>query len=120
MFRQVYRYWCLFWFVLVFLLLFPFFALFIQNKKWHKYGHFLNKLWAIIVFRACLLPTKIEYRFKPNKKQNYVYCVNHSSYMDIPSLAYGISGHFLFVGKASLAKIPLFGYMFTSLYVSVE
>lgn len=113
-------FWCVFWFLLVFLLLFPFFALFIQKKSWHRYGHFLNKIWGVVVFTCTFMPTKVEMRFKRDKKRAYIYCPNHTSYLDIPSLAYGLPGHFSFVGKASLTKVPLFGYMFKGLYIPVE
>lgn len=66
------------------------------------------------------MPTKVERRFKRDKNQAYIYCPNHASYLDIPSLAFALSGHYKFVGKASLAKVPLFGYMFKSLYIPVE
>ncbi|MBX9850702.1 MAG: 1-acyl-sn-glycerol-3-phosphate acyltransferase [Cytophagaceae bacterium] len=118
--RKLYRLWCVFWFILVFLLLFPFFVLFIQKKSWHKHGHFLNKIWAHIVFNAVFLPRDIEYRFRPQKNKAYVYCANHASYFDIPCLAYVLEGHFLFIGKASLMKVPLFGYMFRGLYIAVD
>jgi 1-acyl-sn-glycerol-3-phosphate acyltransferase len=118
--RKIYRAWCLFWFLLVFLTLYPFFLLFIQRKEWHAYGHFLNKIWAHVVFTLVFLPAKVEKRFKPAKKTPYIYCPNHASYLDIPSLCYGLPGHFLFVGKASLTKVPLFGYMFRRLYIPVD
>lgn len=117
---KLYRGWVLFWFVLVFLLIYPFFVLFIQRDKWKKYGHFMNKVWAYTVFGSCLLPCKVEYRFKHKKNQPYVYCPNHSSYMDIPSLCYALKGYFKFVGKSSLTKVPLFGYMFRNLYIPVD
>jgi len=66
------------------------------------------------------MPTKVVLKFKPDTKKNYIYCANHSSYMDIPSLAFALPGHFLFIGKASLTKLPLFGYMFRNLYIPVE
>lgn len=113
-------FWCVFWFVLVFLLLYPFFVLFIQRKQWHPYAHFLNKLWGIVVFGITFTPTKVERRFKKEKNKAYIYCPNHTSYLDIPTLAYALPGHFKFVGKASLTKVPLFGYMFKKLYIPVE
>ena len=119
-FRYIYAFWCLFWFVTVFMLIFPFFVLFIQNEKWHAKGHFLNKLWAYTVFGACFLPTRVEFQFKRKKGQPYVYCPNHTSYLDIPSLCYALPGYFMFVGKASLTKVPLFGYMFKNLYIPVD
>ncbi|HEY8402283.1 MAG TPA: lysophospholipid acyltransferase family protein [Cytophagaceae bacterium] len=117
---KIYAGWCIFWFLLVFLLIYPFFLLFLSREKWYPYGHFLNKLWAHVVFAACALPTKIEFRFKPEKGKSYVYCANHTSYLDIPTLCYSLPGYFVFVGKASLAKVPLFGYMFRTLYIQVD
>lgn len=116
----LYAGWCIFWFLLVFLLLYPFFLLFLSKEKWYPKGHNLNKIWAHIVFAACGLRTKVEWRFKPDAKKSYVYCANHSSYLDIPTLCYALPGYFVFVGKASLAKVPLFGYMFTTLYIAVD
>jgi 1-acyl-sn-glycerol-3-phosphate acyltransferase len=94
--------------------------LFIQRESWKKYGHLMNKVWAYIVFWSCGLRTDVRYKFKPDANGCYVYCVNHSSYLDIPSLCYSLPGYFVLIGKASLAKVPLFGYMFTNLYISVD
>ena len=80
----------------------------------------VNKVWAYLVFWSCGLRTDVRYKFKPNPNKSYVYCVNHSSYLDIPSLCYSLPGYFVLIGKSSLAKIPLFGYMFTNLYISVD
>ncbi|MDB5271931.1 MAG: plsC [Chitinophagaceae bacterium] len=80
----------------------------------------VNKVWAHIVFWSCGLRTDVRYKFKPKSNGSYVYCVNHSSYLDIPSLCYSLPGYFVLIGKSSLAKIPLFGYMFRNLYISVD
>ncbi|MCU0430105.1 MAG: 1-acyl-sn-glycerol-3-phosphate acyltransferase [Cytophagaceae bacterium] len=107
-------------FFLFFFLIFPFFWLFIQKESWKPYGHFLNKLWAYLVFGVCFLPTQVVHQFRPSRRKSYVYCANHSSYLDIPSLAYALPGYFMFIGKASLAKLPMFGYMFRNLYIPVN
>jgi len=119
-FRIIYTVWALTWFLVVFLILFPFFVLFLQREQWKPAGQFLNKLWAHIVFAACFLPTKMVYHYRPSSKKSYVYCANHSSYMDIPSLCFALPGYFMFIGKASLAKVPLFGYTFTRLHIPVN
>ena len=39
--------------------------------------------------------------------------------MDIPLL--GLNGHnFVFVGKSSIAKVPLFGYMYKKIHITVD
>jgi 1-acyl-sn-glycerol-3-phosphate acyltransferase len=113
-------FWVWAWFISVFLLIYPFFCLFIQRESWKRYGHFMNKVWAHTVFFFCFLPTKVEWRFKVNKKKQYIYCANHASYLDIPTMCYALPGYNVFIGKSSLGKAPLFGYMFRNLYVSVD
>jgi 1-acyl-sn-glycerol-3-phosphate acyltransferase len=117
---QVYRFWVYLCFLVVFLILYPFFFVFIQRESWKKYGHFMNKVWAHMVFWTCGLRTDVRYKFKPNSTDSYVYCANHSSYLDIPSLCYALPGYFVLIGKSSLGKVPLFGYMFRNLYISVD
>ncbi|MCS6823612.1 MAG: 1-acyl-sn-glycerol-3-phosphate acyltransferase [Cytophagaceae bacterium] len=116
----LYKAWVWLCFVMFFFILFPFFVLFVQRESWKPAGHFLNKIWAYAVFGFCFLPTRVEYRFKPRKNTTYIYCANHTSYLDIPSLCYALSGYNVFIGKASLAKVPLFGYMFRNLYIAVD
>lgn len=113
-------FWVWTWFLICFILLYPFFALFVQRESWKRYGHFMNKIWAHMVFFTCFLPTKIEWHFKPDKKTQYIYCANHTSYLDIPTMCYALPGYNVFIGKASLGKLPFFGYMFRNLYISVD
>jgi 1-acyl-sn-glycerol-3-phosphate acyltransferase len=40
--------------------------------------------------------------------------------MDIPTLCFALPGYFKFIGKASLAKVPLFGYTFKHLHIPVN
>lgn len=67
-----------------------------------------------------MTPWKVEWHYKPEKNKPVVYAVNHTSYLDIPSLCLTIPYYFVFVGKSSLSKVPLFGYMFRKLYISVD
>ena len=119
-FKKLYKFWVWTWFTVVFILLYPFFVLFIQKESWKAKGHFLNKLWAHTVFGFCFLPCSVDFRFKPDKKAQYIYCANHTSFLDIPSLCYALPGYFMFIGKAALTKVPLFGYMFRNLYIPVD
>lgn len=118
--EKIYMVWVWTTFALVFACLFIPFCISVQRESWKKYGHFLNKIWAHTVFLFCFLPTKVEWRFKVNKKKQYIYCANHASYLDIPTMCFALPGYNVFIGKSSLGKVPLFGYMFRNLYVSVD
>ncbi len=106
-------------FVIAFLLLSPFFFLIAQIKACNKYVSTLNKLWSYIVFPLTFLPFKAYYEQSLDTTNNYIFCPNHFSYFDIPSLA-RTPTYVQFVGMSELEKIPLFGYLFRKLHLPVD
>ncbi len=106
-------------FVITFLLLYIPFFLIAQVKAWHKYVSVLNKLWSYFVFPLTFLPFKIYYERPLDTTTNYIFCPNHFSYFDIPSLA-RTPTYVQFVGMSELEKIPLFGYLFRKLHLPVD
>jgi 1-acyl-sn-glycerol-3-phosphate acyltransferase len=79
----------------------------------------LNRWWARFLFAGVFLPFKVEYRQKLDKNKQYIFCPNHFSYLDIPTL--GLNHHnTIFVGKSEMEKIPLFGYMYRKLHITVN
>lgn len=120
MLKRLYSYWCLFWFALIFLLLYPFFLLFMSRKKWHRYTADVYRTWAAIFFPLIGIRVKPVFHFEPGKDEPFVYCPNHGSYLDIPITACTVPGFYAFVGKKELSNIPLFGYKFRKLHIPVD
>jgi 1-acyl-sn-glycerol-3-phosphate acyltransferase len=118
--QKIYTYWCAFWFIALFLVLFPFFWLFLLQKSWHRYAHKLNRIWGKIFFPICGIRFSFDYRFKPEKHQTYVFVSNHTSYVDIAIMGVLINNFYVFIGKKSITKVPLFGYMFKKLHLPVD
>jgi 1-acyl-sn-glycerol-3-phosphate acyltransferase len=116
----LYTGWTFFWFLLIFLVLFPFHWLFLQKEDWKPLSHKVNKIWAKILFVFIGMPVKVRYDFVPAKDKTYVFVVNHFSYWDIACLGTIIDNYYAFVGKSSVKKIPLIGYMFTKLHIQVD
>lgn len=107
-------------FALVFILLFPFFLLAIFVKPLEKTAGFLNHVWARLLFFFLFLNrSKIVYEEKLSHKQRYIFCANHFSFLDIPSIGL-INHNFKFIGKSSLKKIPLWGWMYGKLHILVD
>ena len=79
----------------------------------------INYWWAWGFFKLAFIPVQQEWRFQPAAKQRYVLCANHFSYLDIPALGL-FPLPFKFVGKSQLAKIPLFGYMYKKIHITVN
>jgi len=118
-FKQIYTVWCAIVFIGLFLLLFPFYLIIITNKSWHKHCYYLNKLWAKVALFLVGIETNIRGVHLLNPQNQFVYCANHFSLLDIVSFGFAPQS-VVYVGKSSLAKIPLFGYMFRKLHVTVN
>jgi 1-acyl-sn-glycerol-3-phosphate acyltransferase len=59
------------------------------------------------------------YRTPLDPRARYVFCANHTSFLDIPLI--GLSQNlFVFLGKSSLSKVPLFGYVFKKIHITVD
>ncbi len=119
LFQRIYTFWCAFVVLGSFICLFPFFWIFLQHQKTYFFAHLVNRIWAVCAFTGCGLFWKNEYAQKKHKTP-VIYCSNHTSFADIPLLFLGINEFFTIVGKAELSNVPLFGYMFERLYISVN
>ena len=60
-------------------------------------------------------------KVKLNSKENYVFIANHTSIMDIMVVLTILKHHpIVFVGKAELAKIPIFGRIYKRICILVD
>lgn len=85
----------------------------------HRWVGILNRWWAHVFFRLALIPYRVEVRGNLHPAQQYIFCPNHFSYLDIPTL--GLNPHnCIFVGKNDMEKIPLFGFMYRKLHITVD
>lgn len=119
LFRVIHSLYAFLVFIAMFILLFPFFLVFSLNRRWHFMAYRLDYIWARIYFPLALFRTKVEFKGKKPGKGPVIYCANHFSYLDIPSMGL-LPKQACFVGKASIKKTPLFGYMFRSLHIAVN
>ncbi len=119
-FTFLYTLWAAFWFLFFFLLMYPVIFVLIHRVPWRKNALQLIHIWGKLFFFFSFIRFDIAYDFKPKKDQIYVFCANHFSYLDIPVLVILIKNHFSFIGKSSIRKVPLFGYMYAKLHVLVD
>lgn len=118
--KGLYTFWAGSVFVLVFLLLYPVIFIFLQRRSWRRVAHRLVRLWGQLFFLFAGIRIKVTHHFKPDPKQNYVFCANHFSYVDIAVVVVIIRHYFAFVGKNAMKKIPLFGYLYARLNILVD
>ncbi|MCF6361658.1 MAG: 1-acyl-sn-glycerol-3-phosphate acyltransferase [Cyclobacteriaceae bacterium] len=118
-FRLLHTIYTIFLFVVSVLILFPFFFLFGLSPKWHHLAYKLDHLWAIVYFPLCFFKTQIIFEGEALEDKPVIYCANHFSTIDIPSMAL-LPKQACYVGKESISSLPLFGYMFKTLHITVN
>lgn len=108
------------WFTVLLLILYPLYALFLFTEK-----HF-NKAFLLLRFHTGLLMTlvgvftSVKNRHYIQKGQAYVITPNHSSFLDILILYQTFTQYFVFMGKKSLANVPIFGIFFKKMNIPVD
>lgn len=106
-------------FSLLFLILFPGFLLVMYVKPLSKYSYLLDRIWAFCFFFLLFFKVEIEFEEPLDKNKVYVFAANHFSYLDIAVMGF-LGVPYAFVGKASITKVPLFGWMFKKLHIPVN
>jgi 1-acyl-sn-glycerol-3-phosphate acyltransferase len=117
--RKLHTYYGLVVFTVLFAVLFPLFLIpILLPKQFHLVG-VINRLWARLFFPAIFLRYKIECRSVLDPKKQYIFCANHFSYLDIASMGFNPINA-IFVGKNDMENIPLFGFMYRKLHITVD
>lgn len=117
--RGIYTGYTVLLFSVLFLVFFWLFLIPIFFPRKHKLVGIFNRWWAWILFSAIGMPWSIEQRGKIYPDRQYIFCPNHFSYADIPVM--GLNKHnTIFVGKNDMVNIPLFGYMYRKLHITVD
>jgi 1-acyl-sn-glycerol-3-phosphate acyltransferase len=79
----------------------------------------LNRWWARLFFALIFIPFRVDNRSNLDPNQRYIFCPNHFSYLDIPTMGLNPMNT-IFVGKNDMEKVPLFGFMYRKLHITVD
>ena len=115
-----YTVWCSFWFILIYVLLFPIQFVALQRESWKPFAHWLNRFWGQCFFLVAGIKVNIRYDFRPEPRGVYVFCANHFSYLDIACMGVVVDNFYAFIGKHGVKNIPAIGYMFRKLHIQVN
>ena len=117
--RRLYTFYgVMIFFILFVIFFFPLLIPILFRRKFRLVGKF-NRWWAKCLLILIGIPFKVVYKERLNPKRQYIFCPNHCSYMDIATLA--LNEHdTVFVGKNDLKSIPVFGFMYSKLHITVD
>ncbi|MEM5539360.1 lysophospholipid acyltransferase family protein [Olleya sp. AS48] len=119
-FWVLYRIWFYILVAVPIIILFPLLIVSILKESWYPYFFKLARIWARFILIGMGLPTKTEYLQKPERSKSYMFIGNHTSMLDIMLMLVTVKNPFVFVGKAELAKIPLFGFFYKRTCILVD
>lgn len=117
--KQLYSIWVIFSISIFFFLFIVPLLICSLSKSLHKLALRINYVWAWGFFKIAFIKVEPTWLFKPDRSQPYILCANHFSYLDIPAL--GLFPYpFKFVGKSQLSSIPVFGFMYNRIHITVN
>lgn len=117
--RRIHTIYGMFGFLLCFALLLPLFLVPIYSPDKHHWTGKLNRFWAKWTFLFCFLRYRVVVKGRLDPARNYIFCPNHFSYLDIPTMGLNPIDA-IFVGKSSMEKVPVFGWMYSRLHITVD
>lgn len=117
---SIWRLWFLLIFILVFILFMPALFFFTALFKNEIIIAKLCRYWSKLTLYISFIFPKVEWEEKLNKKEQYIFCPNHVSTLDIPFILAVLPVPLQYIGKAEIAKIPLFGYFYKNNSVIVD
>lgn len=117
--RAIHTFYSFFLFSLLFGLLLPVLLIPIFFPKQFQLVGVINRLWARLLFKLVFLPYEVTCETELDPGRQYIFCPNHFSHLDIPTL--GLNPiNAIFVGKSEMETIPLFGFMYRKLHITVN
>ncbi|OBQ54980.1 1-acyl-sn-glycerol-3-phosphate acyltransferase [Tamlana sp. s12] len=119
-FWTFYRIWFYILVCLPILILFPFLILSILKESWYPFFFRLARIWAKFILMGMGFVPLIKREEALDKSKSYMFIANHTSMADIMLMLVTVKNPFVFVGKAELAKIPLFGFFYKRTCILVD
>ena len=107
-------------FLVSFFLSYPFYLIGIIHPSLHWVAHFGYKFWGRLTIHGSFIPFKVDRRYENKLEEPVVFCPNHTSYLDIPAMYLTAKKGPIFMGKASLGKVPLFGLIYRKVHILVD
>lgn len=119
-FWVLYRIWFYILVGLPIIVLFPILLVSIAKESWYPLFFRIARFWAKFILIGMGFAYTIKREQKPERSKSYMFIANHTSMADIMLMLVSVKNPFVFVGKAELAKIPLFGFFYKRTCILVD
>lgn len=115
-----YRIWFYILVIIPILVFFPILIVLTLKESWYPYFFRLARLWGKFILIGMGFRWVIKKEQAPRRGKSYMFIANHTSMTDIMLMLVSVKNPFVFVGKAELAKIPIFGFFYKRTCILVD
>lgn len=114
------RVWFYCWVLFTIIPAIPILLVVISKEDWYPYFFKIARFWAKTILFVMGFKVEVKQEQKIELDKSYVFTPNHTSMIDIMVMLSIVKNPFVFIGKAELAKIPIFGFFYkrTSILVN--
>src|ERR1051325_4779171 len=119
-FKWLWRFWFFIVALITFIIFFPFFAVLLSSRKWFPTVFKLKRIWGRCILYGSGIIYTIKKEVPLDRSRSYVFCPNHTSYLDIVLIYVALPIYFHTMGKSELQKIPLFKRFFKRMNIPVN
>ncbi|QEC52753.1 1-acyl-sn-glycerol-3-phosphate acyltransferase [Anseongella ginsenosidimutans] len=112
--------WLQFILLLVYAVHYPFFLFFSRQPRYFRMLNICRRNCSAAFMNLSGIFFDIRYEEPLDRKATFVFCPNHTSYLDIPLMCLVANGAFYFMGKEELLRNPLFRLFFKTIDVPVN
>ncbi len=119
-FWTIWRIWFFLMMGIIIIIMGPLLFITSLKEKWYPYFFVFARIWGKGTLITSGFYYTVERETKLEKGKSYMFVANHTSITDILLMLAVVKKPFVFVGKAELAKLPLFGYFYKRTCILVD
>ena len=119
-FWTIWRIWFFLMMGIIIIIMGPLLFITSLKEKWYPYFFVFARIWGNGTLITSGFYYTVERETKLEKGKSYMFVANHTSITDILLMLAVVKKPFVFVGKAELAKLPLFGYFYKRTCILVD
>ncbi len=116
----IWRIWFYGWLIGTIIVAFPVLVIVTAREEWYPIFFKIARAWAKTNLFVMGFRVKISSEQEVNTSKSYMFCANHTSMIDILLMLAVVKNPFVFVGKAELGKLPIFGFFYKRTSILVD
>lgn len=119
-FYIIWRCWFYGWVLFTMIPIFPVLLVVTSSDKLYSVFFKITQAWANTILFVMGFTVSVIEKEKVDDGKSYIFCPNHTSMIDIMLMLSIAKNPFVFVGKAELTKIPIFGFFYKRTCIIVD